>query len=112
MMLGVDVGKAELHGTWRDAETRRVRWQGAVPNTAAGIQQLLKRAPGVSLVVEPTGRSGEPLIRAAQRAGREVLLAAPRKARAFLWSEQPRAKTDRVDSAGLALSGLTGRLRP
>ena len=111
-MLGVDVGKAELHGTWRDPETRRVRWQGAVPNTAAGIQQLLKRAPGASLVVEPTGRYGEPLIRAAQTAGREVLLAAPRKARAFLWSEQPRAKTDRVDSAGLALDGLTGRLRP
>jgi transposase len=111
-MLGVDVGKAELHGTWRDPETRRVRWQGAVPNTSAGIETLLRRAPGVSVVVEPTGRYGEPLIRAAQAAGREVLLAAPRKARAFLWSEQPRAKTDRVDSAGLALYGLTGRLRP
>jgi transposase len=66
----------------------------------------------VSVVVEPTGRYGEPLIRAARASGREVLLAAPRKARAFLWSEQPRAKTDRVDSAGLALYGLTGRLRP
>ncbi len=111
-MLGVDVGKAELHGTWRDPETRRIRWQGAVPNTDAGIRQLLRRAPGVSVVVEPTGRYGEPLIRAAQAVGREVLLAAPRKARAFLWSEQPRAKTDRVDSAGLALYGLTARLRP
>lgn len=111
-MLGVDVGKAELHGTWRDPETRRIRWHGAVPNTAAGIQQLLKRAPGVAVVVEPTGRYGEPLIRAAQAAGRAVLLAPPKKARAFLWSEQPRAKTDRVDSAGLALYGLTGRLRP
>jgi transposase len=112
MMLGVDVGKKELHGTWRDPETRRIRWQGAVPNTITGIETLLRRAPGVSVVVEPTGRYGEPLIRAAQAAGREVLLAAPRKARAFLWSEQPRAKTDRVDSAGLALYGLTGRLRP
>jgi transposase len=112
MMLGVDVGKAELHGTWRDPETRRVRWQGAVPNTEAGIRQLLRRVPEVSVVVEPTGRYGERLIRAAQAAGREVLLASPRKARAFLWSEQPRAKTDRVDSAGLALYGLTGRLRP
>jgi len=112
MMLGVDVGKAELHGTWRDPETRRIRWQGAVPNTEAGIRQLLRRVPEVSVVVEPTGRYGERLIRAAQGAGREVLLAAPRKARAFLWSEQPRAKTDRVDSAGLALYGLTGRLRP
>jgi transposase len=112
MMLGVDVGKQELHGTWRDPETRRIRWQGAVPNTEAGIRQLLRRVPGVSVVVEPTGRYGERLIRTAQAAGREVLLAAPRKARAFLWSEQPRAKTDRVDSAGLALYGLTGRLRP
>jgi transposase len=112
MMLGVDVGKAELHGTWRDPETRRIRWQGAVPNTEGGIRQLLRRVPEVSVVVEPTGRYGERLIRAAQAAGREVLLAAPRKARAFLWSEQPRAKTDRVDSAGLALYGLTGRLRP
>lgn len=111
-MLGVDVGKAELPGTWRDPETRRIRWQGAVPNTSAGIEKLLRRVPGVSVVVEPTGRYGEPLIRAAQASGREVLLAAPRKARAFLWSEQPRAKTDRVDSAGLALYGLTGRLRP
>jgi transposase len=112
MMLGVDVGKKELHGTWRDPETRRIRWQGAVPNTDVGIRQLLRRVPEVSVVVGPTGRYGELLIRAAQAAGREVLLAAPRKARAFLWSEQPRAKTDRVDSAGLALYGLTGRLRP
>jgi transposase len=111
-MLGVDVGKAELHGTWRDPETRRIRWQGAVPNSEAGIRQLLGRAPGVAVVLEPTGRYGELLIRAAQAAGREVLLAAPRKARAFLWAEQPRAKTDRVDSAGLALYGLSGRLRP
>src|SRR3954452_4711237 len=112
MMLGVDVGKAELHGTWRDPETRRIRWQGAVPNTTTGIETLLRQVPGTPLVVEPTGRYGELLIRTAQAAGREVLLAAPRKARAFLWSEQPRAKTDRVESAGLALYGLTGRLRP
>jgi transposase len=112
MMLGVDVGKAEVPGTWRDPETRRIRWPGSVPTTDVGIRPWLRRVPGTALVVEPTGRYGEPLIRAAQAAGREVLLAAPRKARAFLWSEQPRAKTDRVDSAGLALSGLTGRLRP
>jgi transposase len=111
-MLGVDVGKAELHGTWRDPETRRIRWQGAVPNTAAGVRRLLRRAPAASLVVEPTGRYGEPLVRAARAAGREVLLAPPRRARAFLWAERPRAKTDRLDSAGLALYGLGGRLRP
>src|SRR5690349_8916751 len=42
-LLGVDVGKAELHGTWRDPVTQRIRWQGHVPNTPAGIRQLLRR---------------------------------------------------------------------
>jgi transposase len=111
-MLGVDVGKEALYGTWRDPQTQRIRWQGEEPNTEAGIRRLLKRAPASAVVVEPTGRYGEPLIRAAQASGRTVLQAVPRKARAFLWAEQPRAKTDRVDSAGLALYGLTGRLRP
>jgi len=111
-MLGVDVGKDALYGTWRDPETQRIRWQGEEPNTEAGIRRLLKRAPGSDVVVEPTGRYGEPLIRAAQASGRTVLQAVPRTARAFLWAEQPRAKTDRVDSAGLALYGLVGRLRP
>jgi transposase len=111
-MLGVDVGKAELHGTWRDPVTQRVRWQGRVPNTEAGIRQLLRRVPEVPVVVEPTGRYGEPLVRAVTAAGRTALLAPPRKAKAFLWAAQPRAKTDRVDSAGLALYGLSGQLRP
>jgi transposase len=112
MMLGVDVSKAALHGTWRDPETERITWQGAVPNNAAGIRQLLRRAPTGGVVVEPTGRYGEALIRAVRAAGREALLAPPHKARAFLRSAQPRAKTDRVDSAGLALYGLRERLRP
>ena len=111
-MLGVDVSKAELHGTWRDPQTQRIGWQGVVPNSEAGIRQLLGRVPAGAVVVEPTGRYGEPLIRAAQGDGRTVLLAVPRRARAFLWAEQPRAKTDRLDSAGLALYGLSGRLRP
>ena len=111
-MLGVDVGKAELYGTWRDPATERVRWHGAVPNTEGGIRQLLRRAPESPVVVEPTGRYGEVLIRAAQAEGRTVLLAPTRQARAFLNAVQARAKTDRVDSAGLALYGLRGRLRP
>ncbi len=111
-MLGVDVGKADLYGTWRDSVTEAVRWHGSVPNTAVGIRQLLRRAPESPVVVEPTGRYGEALIRAAQGEGRTVLLAPTRRARAFLSAVQSRAKTDRVDSAGLALYGLRGRLRP
>jgi transposase len=110
-MLGVDVGKAELYGTWRDPVTEAIRWNGSVPNTPAGILELLERAPGSAVVVEPTGRYGELLVRTAQASGRTVLLAPTRQARAFLWATQPRAKTDRVDSAGLALYGLHGRLR-
>ena len=41
-----------------------------------------------------------------------MYLAPTRQARAFLSAVQSRAKTDRVDSAGLALDGLRGRLRP
>lgn len=111
-MLGVDVGKAELHGTCRDPQTERILWQVVVPNTPLGIRSLLQRGPATPLVVEPTGRYGEPLVRAAQAAGRTVLLAPPRRARSFLWAQQPRAKTDRLDSAGLALYGVAGRLRP
>ena len=111
-MLGVDVGKAELHGTWRDPGTRRIRWQGAVPNTAAGIRQLSLSGAGDGArrgAHRAVWRGVDPTVLSI---GREELLAPSRKARAFLWSEQPRAKTDRVDSAGLALYGLTGRLRP
>jgi len=111
-MLGVDVSKATLHGTWREPATERIVWQGVVPNSGAGIRQLLKRVPSGSVVIEPTGRYGEALVRAVQAAEREVLLAPPRKARDFLRSLQTRAKTDRVDSAGLALYGLRERLRP
>jgi transposase len=111
-MLGVDVSKATLYGTRRDPATEQIDWQGEVPNTAAGIRQLLRRVPSGSVVVEPTGRYGEGLIRAIRATGREALLATPRKARDFLRSVQPRAKTDRVDSAGRALYGLRERLRP
>src|SRR5215207_9547677 len=109
MMLGVDVGKAELHGTWRDPETRRIRLQGAVPNTEAGIRQLLRRSPGVSVVVESTGRYGEPLIRAAQAVGREMLAGhTPQGAgvpvvRAAAGEDRP----DRQRRAGVAWSDRT-----
>jgi transposase len=45
-------------------------------------------------------------VRAAGQAGRQVLLAPPRRAKRFLQSQNPRAKTDKIDSRGLALFGL------
>jgi transposase len=44
--------------------------------------------------------------------GRSVLLAEPRRAKLFLRSVRPRAKTDRLDSFGLALFALSQPLRP
>jgi transposase len=93
-MLGVDVSKAALHGTWRDPGTERIEWQGVVPNDPAGIRQLLRRVPTGGVVVEPTGRYGEALVRAVRAAGREALLAPPHKARAFL-TVGPAAGEDR-----------------
>jgi transposase len=112
-MLGIDVSKASLEATWRDPRSTAIAWRQQVPNSPAGIAALLARTPpGGPVVLEPTGRYGEPVARAARAQGRPVLLAPPRQARAFLFACQPRAKTDRLDSAGLALYGLRQALRP
>src|SRR5436309_2206267 len=63
-------------------------------------------------VIEPTGRYSVFAAKLAQEAGRLVLLAPPRKAKAFLNSLQSRAKTDRLDGQGLALFGLSRSLAP
>jgi hypothetical protein len=57
-MVGIAVGKTELHGTWRDPATQRIRWQGVVPTTAAGIRQVPRRTAGATIVVAPTGGTG------------------------------------------------------
>ena len=86
--------------------------QYTCPNTPEGIQKLLGRIPQqVPLVLEPTGRYGDLLVKQATSAGRRVLLAPPKRAKAFLLSINDRAKTDRLDSRGLALFGLSVPLR-
>jgi transposase len=88
-------------------------WQEKVSNTSAGIASLLIKTPdSVPWVIEPTGRYSAWAAKIAQEAGRQVLLAPPRKAKAFLKSIQSRAKTDRLDSQGLALFGLSRDLAP
>lgn len=52
------------------------------------------------------------MARAGQEAGRDVRLAQPKAAQLFLKSVQSRAKTDRLDAAGLALYGLCHPLKP
>lgn len=112
-MIGIDVSKETLTVTWLDPRTRLPRWEANVPNTPDGVDQILARTPaGMALVVEPTGSYSQLVAARAHAAQRPVLLAQPKRAKAFLASVQPRAKTDRVDSRGLALYGLCADLRP
>lgn len=112
-MLGIDVSKASLACTLVDPQTQRACWSRTVPNSATGIAQLLRATPSsVPWVVEPTGVYSRQVVGLAHAAGREVLLAPPREAKAFLAARTPRAKTDRLDSLGLAYYGLAMPLRP
>ena len=112
-MLGVDVSKATLACAFVEPTTRQCVWEVTVPNSAAGVAQVLRRTPaGSAVVVEPTGRYSDLVVQAGRAAGRAVLLAQPKRARAFLASLSPRAKTDRVDSRGLAMYGVSVPLAP
>lgn len=112
-MLGIDVSKHTLAACLVDATTRQMQWELEVPNTPAGITRLLARTPVTApWVVEPTGRYSLGVARQATAAQRSVLLAQPRKAKAFLSSLSPRAKTDRLDSRGLAVYGSCATLAP
>ena len=103
-MVGIDVSKATLAVTWVNGQTHQVEWEASVPNTVDGVRQLLSATPaGLPWVLEPTGRYSLAVARQAQAAQRTVLLAQPKAAKAFLSALRPRAKTDRLDSRGLAL---------
>lgn len=108
VMLGIDVSKETLSYALVDPETGKLLKEGMVPNSASGVQKLLHQSPASSSwVLEPTGRYALLAVNGALAAKRRVLMAPPRKARAFLASLQSRAKTDRVDSRGLALFALS-----
>lgn len=107
-MLGIDVSKDSLACTLFDPNTHKVLWNKSFPNTPQGIGRLLKQTPPDSpWALEPTGRYSTAPATLARQAGRSVLLAQPKKARAFLHSIQSRAKTDQLDSVGIGLFALS-----
>jgi len=106
-IMGIDVSKKELAYALGDACSKRVVWERKVPNTPAGVRRILEQSPpGTAWVVEPTGRYSISLVKQARQADQRVFLAPPRKAKMFLASLPQRAKTDRLDSRGLAMFGL------
>ncbi len=114
-MLGVDVSSKSLSAALcLDPRVDKPIWEMEVPNSVAGINQLLARTPAsIPLVVEPTGRYSMLVVERANEAGRSVLLAPTRKAKAFLFSlSGGRAKTDKLDGRGLARFGHSRPLLP
>lgn len=112
-ILGIDVSKDTLSCTLLNSTTRQKSWHKTLPNTPAGVRQLLRHTPSdAAWILEPTGRYSQWVARQAQEAGRDVRLAQPKKAQLFLKSVQSRAKTDTLDATGLALYGLSCDLRP
>ena len=101
-IFAVDVSKKMLVGALYHPATGRFHDLEA-PNTPAGVQLLLGRTPKQCCwVLEPTGRYSNLAVDLARAADRPVLMAEPRRAKAFLRSGPERAKTDRLDSRGLA----------
>jgi transposase len=116
-MLGIDVSKAELVCALLDQQAEKFQWERPFPNSTAGVTRLLALTPAeVPWILEPTGRYSITVAAQARAAGRTVLLAPPRKAKAYLQSLTSRAKTDRLDARGLALFAAsrpkTEALRP
>lgn len=112
-MLGIDVSKDTLVCTLFDPQTQKPLWNRTVANSAAGVRGLLRQTPAESAwAMEPTGRYSLLAATTARQAGRQVLLAQPKKAQHFLRSIQSRAKTDRLDSHGIGLFALCRPLPP
>jgi transposase len=111
-MIGIDVAKDTLQACHWEPGAAELRWEQSYPNTASGVSCLLRDTPAeAAWVLEPTSRYGELAVARGQEAGRRVLSAPPAAAKAYLRSENPRAKTDKVDARGLARFGNQGKLR-
>jgi len=96
IFAGIDVSKGTLVCSLVDAAESSIKWRQTFINSEEGVS-------GASLAIEPTGRYGNVLIEQATGAGLTVLLAPGKRAKSFNRSVQPRAKTDPIDSLGLAL---------
>jgi transposase len=112
-MFSLDISQQTLATALIDPLTRKLKWERQVANTPQQVALLLANVPAEHpWVMEPTGRYSLSVAKQAVAAGRTVLLAPPKKAKAFLASRQSRAKTDRLDAQGLGHYALSVELRP
>jgi len=98
--VGIDVSKAMLDLAFNDAAKVH-----HFPNTAAGIRrlvQLLRKRPGMRIVVEATGGYEEAVLEACAEAGLWIARINPRQARDFARAAGQLAKTDNLDARMLA----------
>ena len=103
-ILGVDVGKHEMHAVLLRDDRLRSK---SLSNSAAGFKQLQswlrnRKAERVHACLEATGGWSEDLAIALHEAGYIVSLVNPMRIKAFATSEMLRTKTDRVDAALIA----------
>jgi len=111
--IGIDISKDRLDCALFEAATQHLVWTRRFTNDGQGIQALLSQAPSsAAFIAEPTGRYGHAFIQAAHQQGRAVLLAPNRQARLYLRAMDSRAKTDKIDSRGLARFGTAKELLP
>ena len=106
--IGVAVSKATL-----DVHVRPTGRTLQVPNTAAGGRKLVALCTGLAperIVAEATGGLERPLVDALRAAELPIAVAGPDRVRHFAKALGVRAKTDRVDAAGLA--HYAERVRP
>lgn len=112
-VVGIDVSKKTLVCTLLDVRTRKPRWTKSFANSGVGVSKLLAQTPAdAPWVMEPTGSYSLAVAKLAQPTGRTVLMADPKAAHDYLKSRQSRAKTDKIDSVGLALMLLDRELKP
>jgi len=109
-MLGIDVSKDKLNYCLLGSD-RRPLLEGEVRNNAEGIAELLSKIdPKAPMVLEPTGRYGLAAVKTARANGRLVLQAQTIDAKHVLNGLSRRAKTDKLDSRGLAKYGMADDL--
>jgi len=103
-ILGLDVGKRELHAVLLQDNRAASK---SVPNSPSGIAQLQtwlknRKVSHVHACLEATGGWSEDVAIALHEAGHVVSLVNPSRIKAFAQSEMLRTKTDRIDAAAIA----------